>query len=109
MRCCGRASLLPPIVSWSSSAPNRGWVTQMSGLRNDSSAKNHVDAMALVSRQAWEQVGGYADMKAWADCDFWCRFVEQKLSAAFVPEILCRYRVHAASMQQVADARVFSE
>ena len=65
--------------------------------------------MALVSRQAWEQVGGYADMEAWADYDFWCKLVEQKLSAAFVPEILCRYRVHGASMLQVADAGVFGE
>jgi hypothetical protein len=30
----------------------------------------------------------------------WCKFVEQGLTAAFVPEILCRYRVHQASMMR---------
>ncbi len=70
---------------------------------------NYVDAMALVCRQAWEKVGGYSDMEAWADYDFWCKFVEQKLSAAFVPEILCRYRVHGASMLRAANSKIFSE
>ena len=62
--------------------------------------KNYVDAMALLSKSAWQQVGGYAQLIApgWEDYDFWCKFVEHGLSCAFVPEILCRYRSHAASM-----------
>lgn len=60
---------------------------------------NYVDAMALVSKRAWARVGGYVHLEqGWEDFDFWCRFVEAGLHGVFVPEMLCRYRVHAASM-----------
>ena len=60
---------------------------------------NYVDAMALVSRRAWARVGGYVHLEhGWEDFDFWCRFVEAGLRGVFLPEMLCRYRVHAASM-----------
>lgn len=64
--------------------------------------KNYVDAMALVSKAAWEKVGGYSQLVAngWEDYDFWCKFVEHDLKCAFVPEILCRYRVHGGSMSR---------
>jgi glycosyltransferase involved in cell wall biosynthesis len=61
--------------------------------------ENFVDAMALVSRQAWQKVGGYTPIEGgWEDYDFWCKFIDHGLVAAFVPEILCRYRVHENSM-----------
>lgn len=62
--------------------------------------KNYVDAMALVSKAAWQKVGGYTQLtvSGWEDYDFWCKFVEHGLSCAFVPELLCRYRTHATSM-----------
>ena len=60
--------------------------------------RNYIDAMALVAKRAWQTIGGYDDFDAWADYDFWCKFVEHDLAAVFVPEILCRYRVHGASM-----------
>lgn len=60
---------------------------------------NYVDAMALVSRQAWRTVGGYTHLEGgWEDYEFWCKFVESGLSAVYVPEVLCRYRVHSDSM-----------
>ena len=60
---------------------------------------NYVDAMALVRRSAWRAVGGYSRLEyGWEDYDFWCKFVEAGLEGVFVPELLCRYRVHAASM-----------
>jgi glycosyltransferase involved in cell wall biosynthesis len=60
---------------------------------------NYVDAMSLVSKQAWRRVGGYSHIEGgWEDYDFWCKFVEHGLSAAYIPEILCRYRVHEKSM-----------
>jgi len=61
---------------------------------------NYVDAMALVRKSAWAAVGGYSKMEVmgWEDYDFWCKFVEKKLFGVFVPEILCRYRVHNSSM-----------
>jgi glycosyltransferase involved in cell wall biosynthesis len=61
--------------------------------------ENYVDAMALISRRAWEAVGGYTHIDGgWEDYDFWCKFIDAGLEAAFVPEILCRYRVHGDSM-----------
>ena len=60
---------------------------------------NYVDAMALVSRDAWSTIGGYRHLDiGWEDFEFWCRCVEQGLEGVFVPEVLCRYRIHAASM-----------
>ena len=61
---------------------------------------NYIDAMALVRRTAWIAVGGYSEMDkmGWEDYDFWCKFVEKGLEMVFIPEILCRYRVHETSM-----------
>ena len=60
---------------------------------------NYVDAMALVSREAWRAVGGYADIDyGWEDYDFWCKLVEAGLEGVYVPELLCRYHVRTASM-----------
>jgi GT2 family glycosyltransferase len=64
--------------------------------------------MALVSRQAWRDVGGYSHIEGgWEDYDFWCKFVEQGYEAAFVPEMLCRYRVHETSMLRTESARSY--
>ena len=63
---------------------------------------NYVDAMALITKAAWARVGGYTIMKfGWEDYDLWCKFVELGISGLFVPEILCRYRVHGKSMLRV--------
>ena len=60
---------------------------------------NYVDAMALIGKRAWRDVGGYTHLDGgWEDYDFWCKFIGQGLTAAYVPEILCRYRVHGDSM-----------
>lgn len=60
---------------------------------------NYVDAMALVRTRSFRQVGQYSHIEGgWEDYDFWCKFIEAGMTAIFVPEILCRYRVHAASM-----------
>lgn len=60
---------------------------------------NYVDAMALVGRAAWREVGGYSHLEGgWEDFDFWCKLMERGTQAIFVPEILCRYRIHGTSM-----------
>lgn len=59
----------------------------------------YIDAMALISRSVWREVGGYSHIEGgWEDFDFWCKLAEHGTSALFVPEVLCRYRVHATSM-----------
>ncbi len=69
---------------------------------------NYIDAMALVSRRAWLDVGGYTHIEGgWEDYDFWCKFIEQGYVAAFVPEMLCRYRVHGTSMLRTETARSY--
>jgi glycosyltransferase involved in cell wall biosynthesis len=59
---------------------------------------NYVDVMGIVRKSAWEKVAGYSHIdKGWEDYDFWLKFVDAGLAAAYVPEILCRYRVHQKS------------
>ncbi len=61
---------------------------------------NYIDAMALVSKAAWAAVGGYSPMDyGWEDYDLWCKFVEAGLVGVYVPELLCRYRIHMTSMR----------
>lgn len=60
---------------------------------------NYVDAMALIARDAWARVGGYSHLEGgWEDFDFWCKLIDDNLEATYVPEVLCRYRVHGSSM-----------
>ena len=62
---------------------------------------NYIDAMALVSKEAWAMVGGYEHIKGgWEDYDFWARLAESGLMGVWRPEILADYRVHSASMMQ---------
>lgn len=62
---------------------------------------NYIDAMAMIRRYAFDKAGGYAvlaDDHGWEDYDLWCRFADLHLEGVFVPELLCEYRVHNASM-----------
>ena len=62
---------------------------------------NYIDAMALIRRDALRKAGGYrvsAVEQGWEDWDLWCRCASLGLEGVFVPELLCEYRVHRASM-----------
>jgi glycosyltransferase involved in cell wall biosynthesis/SAM-dependent methyltransferase len=62
---------------------------------------NYIDALALVSKEAWVAVGGYKAFRimGWEDYDFWCRLVEKGLWGCRAGEIpLAHYRVHSQSM-----------
>ncbi|QSI28775.1 glycosyltransferase [Variovorax sp. RKNM96] len=62
-------------------------------------AGNYVDAMALVSKEAWATVGGYNHVKhGWEDYDFWCRLAERGQRGHWEQQTLAEYRVHDASM-----------
>lgn len=61
---------------------------------------NYIDAMALLRTDTLRACGGYGlfEIAGWEDYDMWCTFAERGFNAAYLPEILCRYRVHGASM-----------
>jgi glycosyltransferase involved in cell wall biosynthesis len=63
---------------------------------------NTIDAMVLMRRAVWEQVGGYScTMRlGWEDFDLWFKVARLKGWGILVPEILARYRVHGTSMLQ---------
>lgn len=64
---------------------------------------NGVDAMAMISKEAWAMVGGYAThRRGWQDYDLWLRFIGQGLVGVHVPKILADYRVHQKSMLRTA-------
>jgi glycosyltransferase involved in cell wall biosynthesis len=64
----------------------------------------YVDAMALFRRDILLELGGYDHTLSeigwfgWEDYDMWLRFAQRNLSVGFVPNILCYYRHHEASM-----------
>jgi len=60
--------------------------------------ENYVDVMGLIKKSAWEQVNGFSHIEeGWEDYDFWLKFIDAGLVPGYVPEILCRYRVHGKS------------
>ena len=65
-------------------------------------AGNYIDAMALVSKEAWAIAGGVDHVRhGWEDYDFFCRMAELGLRGEWVEKPLALYRVHANSMQTV--------
>lgn len=60
---------------------------------------NCVDAMALVRRAAWLEVGGYSHIDGgWEDYDFWCKLIDHGWTGVQCPQMLASYTHHAASM-----------
>jgi len=84
----------------------RTLVSPQSWQRECLSFENHVDAMALVRRSAWEAVGGYTHIDGgWEDYDFWCKLAGAGYHGLQCPRILAVYRSHAASMSHCATNR----
>ena len=62
---------------------------------------NYIDAMALVSKEAWAMVGGYDHVRyGWEDYDFWSRMAEIGLAGEWLNIVLAEYRVHPQSMMK---------
>ena len=60
---------------------------------------NFIDAMALISKEAWAMVGGYHHVRhGWEDYDFWCRMAELGLAGEWRQEIWLNIASSAASM-----------
>lgn len=68
---------------------------------------NYIDAMALISKEAWAAVGGYVPSRlGWQDYDLWCRFAERGFHGVHVDEELAEYRVHQSSMLRTRTDKV---
>jgi GT2 family glycosyltransferase len=60
---------------------------------------NYIDAMALVRREAWQEVGGYSHIPGgWEDFDFWCSLVDAGWHGLLCPQVLATYNSHQDSM-----------
>jgi GT2 family glycosyltransferase len=69
----------------------------------------YIDAMALFDREKLIALGGYDNdlfkigWFGWEDYELWLRMAAAHLRAAFVPNILCLYRHHEASMSNTTN------
>ena len=62
---------------------------------------NNVDAMALIRRSAWQEVGGFHHIPGgWEDFDFWCCLIDAGYHGVLCPRPLATYSVHGDSMLQ---------
>ena len=60
---------------------------------------NLIDAMALIRREAWQQVGGYTHIPdGWEDYDFWCCLIDAGYRGVMCPRVLATYVRHDNSM-----------
>jgi GT2 family glycosyltransferase len=76
-----------------------GLISGRSWQRESLISGNHIDAMALVKREAWSQVDGFTHIPhGWEDYDFWCKLIGAGFHGVLCPEVLATYRIHPQSM-----------
>jgi hypothetical protein len=66
----------------------------------------YIDAMAMFRRDAWQHLGGYADVAGiygWEDYDLWLTIAETGRRADLVGRFVGRYREQAGSMRRISD------
>jgi GT2 family glycosyltransferase len=97
-----RTAVVHPLVGIHYSNPDpmpRSFISTVSWQRQQFLNGNVVDAMALVRRSAWHNVGGYTHIPGgWEDFDFWCLLIEAGFHGVLCPQRLAVYRCHEASM-----------
>lgn len=63
--------------------------------------QNCIPSASLFRKQCWEEVGGYKDLKACQDWEFWISVtVERGWKWVVVPAALCRYRQRTGSISE---------
>ena len=96
------ASVVHPLVALHYEQPDpypRALLSQQSWQRESFRRGNYVDAMALVRRSAWQQVGGYTHIPGgWEDFDLWCSLMDAGFHGVMCPKRLAVYTVHGSSM-----------
>jgi glycosyltransferase involved in cell wall biosynthesis len=68
----------------------------------------YIDAMALIRRSTWEQIGGYSSgpgdvAYGWEDYQFWLGCAHAGISGRLTPEFVGRYRVRHGSMLSITN------
>jgi hypothetical protein len=66
--------------------------------------KNYIDAMALIRREQFEEVGGYPtepSLAGWEDYALWAAMAEAGMHGVRVPDFVGRYRVSQHSMLSI--------
>lgn len=80
-------------------ATTDGLISPLSWQQESFLSGNHIDAMALVKRSAWQQIGGYTHIPGgWEDYDFWCKLIEAGYHGVICPHIVANYQIHHQSM-----------
>lgn len=90
----------------------RGIMNNSAWIPEQFSYRNYIDAMTMLRTDVLRSLGGYRTMPhkfGWEDYDLWCSFVDRGLKGCHVPQILCRYRVHDASMIRRISNNYFAE
>jgi glycosyltransferase involved in cell wall biosynthesis len=67
-------------------------------------ARNCIPSASLFRRACWEEVGGYGDLPACQDWDFFLSMVERGWTWVVVPETLYRYRQRNGSLSAHREA-----
>lgn len=95
----GDIAVVHPLVERVGAADATSLISGLSWQRAHFLERNVIDAMALVRRSAWQQVGGYDHIPGgWEDYDFWCKLIEAGLQGILCPQRLARYHSHPQSM-----------
>jgi hypothetical protein len=66
----------------------------------------YIDAMAMLRRDAWADLGGYASdpgIHGWEDYDLWLAAAERGWRADVVGQVVGRYREQPGSMRRISD------
>ena len=103
-------AVVHPLVALAYEQPDtyaRTLLSHQSWQRECFQSGNYVDAMALVRRSAWQQVGGYTHIPGgWEDFDFWCSLIDAGLHGVLCPQLLAVYNVHDTSMAATCTRRL---
>lgn len=90
--------------------PSQALLSRISWQREALLRGNQIDAMALVRRKHWEEVGGYSHIPGgWEDYDFWCKLIEASHCGVICPQRLGIYNQHNQSMQATCTLKAHEE
>ncbi|MCP9809141.1 glycosyltransferase family 2 protein [Cyanobium sp. HWJ4-Hawea] len=74
-------------------------ITKLAWQRDSFLGGNIIDAMAMIRKEAWQEVGGYTHIDGgWEDFDFWCKLIGAGFHGVLCPRVLARYHAHLGSM-----------